>query len=457
MGTTARYNVATTSAAAFGLLAAVAAGASIGLGSKLGLLPLLAVLGVIGVGVAISRPVFAFGASIAALALLPMNGLPVYGFIHPAVVGSWLIVVVGFSRFALERPRFVTPVDCAVGVIFAGYLASAVLGVQPQKQFITTFVVWGGPFLAARMIVASSGPRGLLTGLAIAGAVALPFGVVELVADNPFFNLFPYGSDALAGIGVETERLGSVRTQGAFGQPIPYAMFLASAALSAGALWMSRRPDPLRSKLFTHRWLLLAVALVAMQATTLSRTGWLMLVVSAAVIVVVHARTIFSRKNAGVVVVVVAILATTLTVPSTRDLVLGNVNSPRQQLEIRRSGEYRAALRRKALEPGYVKPFGSSAVLTGPGGLRSIDNAYIVIAWKWGYLPIVGFLMLFGALAVQAVRARKSAEGLMLCALGISVLVALAGVAIFGQTQVLVWLVFGAAAGLRPRLPQPDR
>ena len=239
----------------------------------------------------------------------------------------------------------------------------------------------------------------VLTAFAIAGAVAIPFAVVETTYRNVFLKVFTFGTDATAGIGVVTQRLGINRAQGALGQPIPYAMFLSIAALAAFTLWFTRVDRR------TNRWLYVAIALVAVQATTLARTGWLMLGIVAGAVAILQSRNVFTYANRRLIVATVMALAIVIAVPQTNELIFGGSGS-RESTALETSANYRSKLLHEALQPGFIKPFGSRAQQPTPGNVKSVDNEYIHAAWMWGYLPILGFAIIFLALIRGAWRGR---------------------------------------------------
>jgi hypothetical protein len=302
---------------------------------------------------------------------------------------------------------------------------------------------WFFPYFAARSITASGVRTTVLKAFAIAGAVAIPFGIVEVTYGNLFLKIFPYGTERQNGLGVPTKRLGINRAEGALGQPIPYAMFLSIAAVAAITLWMTRENRD------SNRWLYIGLGIVAIQATTLARTGWLMLAVVAGLVIALNFKTIFKYRNMRFIVAILIGLIVVLMVPKTNELILGS--SGQESVTIEGSTEYRSLLLHQALQPGYIHPYGTTEPQIGPRGFKSIDDEYIHAAWTWGYLPLVGFALMFLAFIRGLWRQRRDTVALAVYATCIATMVAIADVAFLTQQEVLIWLLWGCASGLTVR------
>jgi hypothetical protein len=382
-------------------------------------------------------------AAVVILTLIPIVGFPSHELLQPGVVGLIVIAYAALAGLLPRRRLHLTMVDAGAFVVFAGCVLSVVHGNQTKSDLEHVFFLWFCPYFAARAITGSGGRKTVLKAFAVAGAVAIPFGIVEITYGNLFLKTFPFGSEPEYGLGVPSLRLGSVRAEGAFGQPIPYAMFLAIAAIAAITLWMSREN---RS---SNRWLYLGLGIVAIQATALSRLGWLMLAVVAGVVIVFNFETIFSYKNRRLILLALVALGVILAFPTTNALILGSSGAESTNLE--ESANYRSRLIHEALQPGYINPYGTTEPQVGPLGHNSIDDEYIHAAWTWGYLPLAGFAVLFLAFLRGAWRQRRDLASLVIYATSIATMVALESVAFLTQQEVLIWLLWGCASGLTVR------
>lgn len=375
--------------------------------------------------------------------LVPIVGFPTHKVLYPAVLA--LIVVACTSVVGLlprRRPQM-TMIDVAALVVLAGCALSVAYGHETKTNLEHVLFFWFCPYFAARSITGSGFRTAVLKAFAIAGAVAIPFGIVEITYGNLFLKIFTYGSEPRYGLGVPTRRLGINRAEGALGQPIPYAMFLSIAAVAAITLWM------IRENRRSNRWLYISLGIVAIQATTLTRTGWLMLAVVAGIVIALNVTTIFSYRNTRFIVFAMVGLGVILAVPKTNELILGSSGTESTKLEV--SANYRSKLLQQALQPGYINPYGTVEPQIGPLGSKSIDDEYIHAAWMWGYLPLVGFALMFLAFIRGAWRQRSDVLTLAVYAICISTMVAIEGVAFLTQQEILIWLLWGCASGLAVR------
>jgi hypothetical protein len=383
--------------------------------------------------------------SVVVLTLIPIFGLPEHTLIHPGVLGLMVIAFAGLIGL-LPRRRFrLTMIDVGALIVLAGCALSVVYGHQTSTNLEIVFFLWFCPYFAGRAITGSGQHTAVLKAFAIAGVVAIPFGIIEIVHGNLFVKLFPYGSSVQYGLGVPNRRLGINRAEGALGQPIPYAMFLSIAAVAAITLWMTRenRRD--------HKWLYLGLAIVAVQATTLARTGWLMLAIVGGLLLVLNFKTLFSFGNRRLVFLAILGVGIVLAVPKTNELLLGSSGTESAKLE--ESARYRSRLLDKALEPGYINPLGTTEEEIGPLGVKSIDDEYVHAAWTWGYLLLLGFAIMFVAFGIATWRRRRDVLALSVYATCLATMVALESVAFLTQQEILLWLLWGCGSGLmvRPR------
>lgn len=378
--------------------------------------------------------------SILILTLIPIVGFT-RDYLHPGVLCLTVIAFAGFVGLLPRRRLHITMIDVAALVILAGCALSVAYGHQTKKNLDPVFFLWFCPYFAARSVTGSGRRTTVLKALAVAGAVAIPFGIIEITYGNILLKAFPFGVQGR--LGVTKQRLGIHQAEGAFGQPIPYSMFLSIAAVAAITLWMTRENRG------SNRWLYIGLGIVAIQATTLARTGWLMLAVVSVLVIAVNFKTIFSYANRRLIVAGVLGLVVIFAFPKTNELILGS--SGAESVKLESSADYRSRLISQALQPGYIDPYGTTEPQIGPFGHTSIDDEYINAAWTWGYLPLIGFALMFLAFVRGLWQQRRDTVALAVYATCIATMVALVDVAFLSQQEVLIWLLWGCASGLAVR------
>ncbi len=384
--------------------------------------------------------------SVLILTLIPIVGFPSHEWFHPGVLGLIVIAFTGFAGLLPRRRAQLTMIDLAALVVLAGCVLSVAYGHQTKTHLDHVFFLWFCPYFAARSITGSGHRTAVLKAFAVAGAVAIPFGIIEITFGNLFLKAFPFGSEPQHGLGVPALRLGIIRAEGALGQPIPYAIFLSIAAVAAITLWMTR--ENRRS----HRWLYIGLGIVAIQATALTRIGWLMLALVAGLVIALNIKTIFNYSNRRLIILAVVGLVAILTIPKTNELIFGS--SGTESAKLGNSANYRSELIQQALTPGYINPYGTTEPQIGPFGVKSIDDEYIHAAWTWGYLPLAGFALMLFAFVRGMWRQRRDIVALAVYATCIATMVALENVAFLTQQEVLIWLLWGCASGLAVRPAQ---
>ena len=376
--------------------------------------------------------------SVLILTLIPIVGFPSQEYLQPGVLGLIVLAFASFVGLLSRRRTQVTMIDVAALVILAGCVLSVAYGHQNKKDLDHVFFLWFCPYFAARSITGSGHRTTVLKALALAGAVAIPLGIVEITYGNLLLKAFPFGVQG--GLGVPNQRFGINRVEGAFGQPIPYAMFLSIAAVAAITLWL------IRNDRRSYRWLYIGLGILAIQAAALSRTGWLVLGVVAGLVIVLRFKAIFKYNNRHLIALAVVGLVVIFTVPKTNALILGSSGTESMKLET--SASYRSELIHQALQPGYIDPFGTTVPQIGPHGKTSIDDEYIHAAWTWGYLPLMGFALMFVAFILGAWQHRRDTVALAVYATCVATMVALVDVAFLSQQEVLIWLLWGYASGM---------
>ena len=174
-----------------------------------------------------------------------------------------------------------------------------------------------------------------------------------------------------------------------------------------------------------------------------------MLAVVAGLVIAVNFKTIFNYANRRLIVAGVLGLVVIFAFPKTNELILGS--SGTESVKLESSADYRSRLISQALQPGYIDPYGTTKTQIGPLGHTSIDDEYIHAAWTWGYLPLVGFALMFLAFVRGLWQQRRDTVAVAVYATCIATMVALVDVAFLSQQEVLIWLLWGCASGLAVR------
>jgi hypothetical protein len=220
-------------------------------------------------------------------------------------------------------------------------------------------------------------------------------------------------------------------------------MVLASSALFSVAMGVSSRERK-------HRRIWYAVAALSLgtQALALSRTGWLMIAIG--VIVLAMATVQGSTRRRLVVLLVIAtsvVLLTALLIPKEVQVLPGVGGA--SEYTFTTSGQYREALLARALEPGVLHLWGNSVNMVTPFVTldTATDNAYIILADRWGLIPTAALILIALTLLLAVIRTYSyKAEALtILPIVAFTGLVALFFVAFITQQQVMIWLLVGAA------------
>jgi hypothetical protein len=439
-----------------GLGGAVVGGA---ISSNLKLVALLigAVLAGFMVSAAFTHPERAFVALVLVMVLIPTYAAPAVSSLLfiPAAALSWLLAAALGWRNAMQRgrPFSLTGLDALVVLFFILLYVS--LQFSPQVDFKSDFLndvfAWLGPFLAARLLLQDCKRPVFVIATSFAAGVVMiaPVAVLEtLGVRNPFFNLQFNGAEAAA-FGNAVSRLGAVRAQASFGHPIALSMFAScSALLSLGmAIYSSASKERLA-------WLALAAVGVGVQALTVSRTGWLILVFGFILLgLTTSLRAARKRLTTIFAVVGVALLALSISGAAPKELqVLPSSSGVGEEArQFQDSGAYRERLINRAFEGGVLGLWGnpynkvSLAVSTTN---QATDNAYIILADHWGLIPTFSLIAVAAALlvAIALARKREANELVILPITALMSLCALFFVAFITQQQVMVWLLIGAAS-----------
>lgn len=436
-------------------LAGIALGAILSAKPAVALLLVGAVLGALTVAVALTHPGYAFGVMVLAIALIPTYAAPGIGplLAMPGAVLAWAIAGLLAWRNAIQRGRVFhpTPLDlAAIGFFLLMYISLSFSEQVTKDDLINIVFAWGGPFLAARLLLQDTGRPTYVVAASFAAATALlaPVAVLEtLGGENPFLSL-RFNSAEAAVWGDAASRLGTIRAEASFGHPIALSMFASvSALLSLGMAIYASRP---KERLI---WLTLAAIAVGVQALTVSRTGWLILAFGIAFLAVTTALRAARRRLAYVFAALgVAVIALSVSGDAPKELQLIPSDSKGAEgAAFRDSGAYREALLERALEPGVLGLWGNPVNKVTPAvSAKNVatDNAYIILADEWGLIPTVALLTIATLLlvAIALSRRRRAGELVLLPIAALTSFFALFFVAFITQQQNVIWLLVGAAS-----------
>lgn len=423
----------------------------------------LAVVGLIGLGlaavgvvVALRRPALAFGGLICLMALVPTYAAPSIGpllFLPVAAASCVIALTLAWSNFVGKGYAFhMTVVDYAALIFAIAMGISLFFSVRTANtDYVRYFFLWGGPYLAARLLLANTKRpvRVLALSFGIALLLVAPIAIAEsLGASNPFYNL-NFNSTEFSIWAAQVNRFGQIRAVASFGHPIAFSMFAAATGLLAIAMGINSRSGKQR-----YAWYLLAILAVGVQALALSRTGWLMLAVGIVAMALVSVRGTMRRRLTIVLAITVAVvLVTAVVLPHELQVLPGGSDAGEQGF--RNSGLYREALLNRALEPGVLHLWGNPVNKITPAVNfgSATDNAYIILADTWGLIPTFALFGVAVALLIAAGRAGgRGDEPLSTVPIvAFTCMVAIFFVAFITQQQVMIWVLFGAAGAAAER------
>ncbi len=414
---------------------------------------------------ALLYPSRAFVALVLVIALIPTYAAPGVGSLlfYPGAALSWLIAGVLAWRNAMQEGRLFRPTLIDWTVFAFALLMFVSLSFSPQVEssdFLNDVFAWGGPFLAARLLLQDTQRPVFVMAVsfAIATVLVAPVALLEAAGKtNPFLSL-QFNSVEASVWAAPASRLGQIRAEASFGHPIALSMFVATSALLSLAMAIySRQPKE------RYTWLALAAVAVSVQALTFSRTGWLILVIGIIMLAMTTA-TRAVRRRLGFVFAAVGIATVGLMLgggaPKELQLFPSNEASP-EGAAFKDSGEYREALLKRALQPGVLHLWGNSVNRVTPAVSSSngaTDNAYIILADKWGLIPTVSLILIAVALliSVALARSRGAGELVALPIVAFTSLCALFFVAFITQQQLMIWLLIGAASVAGERISSEE-
>ena len=419
-----------------------------------------AILAVVAVAQSYTHPARVFFAVTLVMVLIPTYAAPAVGPILfiPAAGLCWLLAVMLAWRNAMDRGRLFTlnALDLLVAAFFVLLYISSQISLQVDvKDYMNTAFAWLGPYFAARLLLQDCERPAYVVAASFAAGTMLvaPIAALEtLGVTNPFFNFQFNGAEAAA-FGNAVSRSGEVRAQASFGHPIALSMYVAaSALLSLGMAIYARLPKE------RFLWLALATIALSVQVMTVSRTGYVMLVIGGVLLALTTAQQALRRQLTaivGVVALFVVLVNLTGTGPEELQLFPDKAAATANVEEIEESGAYRERLLERALEPGVLGLWGNpyNKVTNGVGAGTSVDNEYIILGDGWGLIPTFALIAVVVALLVAIALAlrRKAGDLVILPIAAVTSFFALFFVALITQQQVMVWLLVGCASAAGAR------
>ncbi|HUC00285.1 MAG TPA: hypothetical protein VMS11_10705 [Solirubrobacterales bacterium] len=441
------------------------AGAFLGaaIASKLSLVALLvgALLAAGALAAALTRPDRAFYGLVVVMVLIPTYSAPGVGPILfiPAAGLAWILAGILAWRNAMQRGRLfnLNALDGLVALFFVLMLISSQVSPQVEfKEYYNDVFAWLGPYLAARLLLQDCEHPARVVAIAFAVGTVLiaPVAVLEtLGSKNPFFNFQFNGAESSA-FGNAVTRSGEVRAQASFGHPIALSMYVsASALLSLAMVIYAKLPKERLA------WIALAALAVAVQVMTVSRTGYVMLVIGGVLLALTTADQQLRRlltTFVAIVALIVVVVNITGTGPEELQIFPSNKAETASAEEVTESSAYREKLLDRATEPGVLGLWGNpyNKVTNGVSlSNTSVDNEYIILGDSWGLIPMFALIaVIAGLLASIALALRREALDLVVLPIAaVTSLCALFFVAFITQQQVMVWLLIGCASAASER------
>ncbi|WP_409047863.1 hypothetical protein AB2L57_00965 [Microbacterium sp. HA-8] len=352
------------------------------------------------------------------------------GFFWAAVTGITLLAVVtGWRSVSLA------PADALVAAFALLALILFGLRMVPLSSAVIAVLEWVLPYVWGRLVLARL-PTAFVTRIiaAVATAAAV-IAILEFASGTNVFLLLPAMGASFEEWGRLQPRGGFIRVEGAFGHSIALGAALAmSSAFVLATRWT-----------LTAKLLSLAV-ISAATVVTFSRLGLLTLVLTVALSVVTLPG--LTRRTRGAVIAVGAIAAL-VVVPFVGGVFLEAGD------EASGSADYRSSLWMLLSQVQIIGSAGDWAGLTVGGTYLgqyadSIDNALLVIALRFGWIPVLLVIAVLVMVAVSVVRpGRANPASIAVTAQ----LPSLFAVALITQYGMYLWFLVGLAIAWPRRSP----
>lgn len=318
--------------------------------------------------------------------------------------------------------------DYLVLLFFATCVGAAVIGGGSLENITAPVLKWGVGYAVGRTLWLRLGDQFMMRLLAYACGIVAVLAIAEFVFNRNIFFSFPMGrsSGAFRVWGVEQIRAGLWRVEGAFGHSIAFGSVLAMCL-----------PGLVCCQMRAAVKVMLGLVISAAIALTFSRISIVTALIGIALTLLVPGDHLAARaRRLGAVAAVVSALG---SIP----FVLTTVDQAGDEAE--GSAEYRDRLWDLA---EHVIPVGPSpAGHVSPSGtlyfenFRSIDNAVLLTALHYGWVPVVvaALLLLAGSFAMLRRRFSPPLAGALAQTPG------LISVAFITQYEVFYWAMVGMA------------
>ncbi|WP_375426336.1 hypothetical protein [uncultured Friedmanniella sp.] len=398
-----------------------------------------------------SAELFSTALNLAAAALLLVLAFSALRMSPKAAIVVWLFVIcfipiwigqtitVYFPAFAivglLAAASFVpttnrfrwSVADAVVLAVAVTVLAEYALKLTTRTATFDLFVIWSGAFLLGRVVTSVLDARWIYGAVAVFFSIAAVLALAEFVTGlNVFITYLGNGTALFDQWRTQQPRGGILRAEGAFGHSIALGSSLAIAA----TLTLGSRFRP---------WIKTAMLVVLLggAVVTFSRTGMITAALGVVVACLFVRNPLSRRYRIGLLIL--AMVSAGVVFVSIRDVFLASGN------EAEGSALYRSELLQLV---GYIQPFGlaanftvSTTSQTSIGEFGSVDNALLLFALTYGWVPTALLALLFAGAVAALFRGRATLAVVAV----IAQLPALVTVALITQYAAVFWFAVGLA------------
>lgn len=397
---------------------------------------------------AVRHPRAAVLAALAVVVVVPVYyGRYVVGTVAITPQSAAALVLVPLAVSRLGRFR-VVPLDVAVVAFVVLRCASYLLNYESGPGAVAGVLLGIAlPYAVFRLCVQPAWLPAMSKVVVACAALLSVVAVRERLGHgNPFFTLLTpsYQAEALARA---NERLGAVRGEGSFGEPISFGMFLGLALGLAVMLAVTATARLERAAA------LAAAGLVAWGLTTTQSRGALAVGALAVVGWLLLSAGRVDVLRVGALALAAAVVAlSTPVVGSVSQLVASSTGDTRES----RSAEYRLEILDVVRAPAAFSPLGQTTEQAeGQGvtqdlqrrvGLKSIDSHYALVYLDGGLLGLLALLAVVVLVALAATSPQLSLAG-RAWVVGLAATFAnLLTVALFTQESDVVWIATAVTA-----------
>lgn len=344
------------------------------------------------------------------------------GFFWSAItVGTLLLIVINWRKTPL------TAADAFVVVFVVLVVALFVLRGATLSALVTAILEWVVPYLWGRIVLGRVDGSTITAAIAAVATFAAVFAIIEFLTSTNVFVAIP-GPGSLYEVWSPIQtRGGLVRVEGAFGHSIALGGALGmSAAFVLAARWPG--------------WVtfLSLAAIAAAVVMTFSRIGLVTFVLAVALSVFVLPRINLWLKA---VIIVVGIVAASIFVPLISEVFLSAGD------EAAGSADYRTTLLSLLPRIPLLGSAGDWDALMSSSSfagvlVNSVDNAFLVIGLRFGWIPTLCLLIVCVLAAAEVLRRGTANPASIAVAAQLPGLFAVALITQFGM---FFWFLTGLA------------